>query len=400
MRNLFLLLSLIMLASCTVKTLEPVEMYKARELPNGPVTTRNAAMFNLEAPLRCNVNWDEQEVISAVPFNKSAVEVIRDDEGDNLPRYFVKDFSFATMPSEEAVARLVKQAGIKIVVKDGPYVKISAEKLRGEMKDIIDMVSSASGFFYRYDEKNKILNLSREEKFRVKMPKSETMLLGILDVIRGNGIKEVLVDWEDMTITFTADAEKKAKVEDLIGYLDKEPVLIAFDVNVFRVFPQDGENGIKWQSLLKYYGSSAIKLSSRGVLGRILVTSSEINSKNIGNFFLNNASFQQVAEGKFVVPNSWRSRFDVGRCGRREDPEADLSILSKATLDKNNRLSTEITLDTLRGELTKFDVRNRFGENFLIIGVPSSAFGIADDFETVVLMSPRIVRVVKTASKK
>ena len=75
------------------------------------------------------------------------------------------------------------------------------------------------------------------------------------------------------------------------------------------------------------------------------------------------------------MPNSWRSRFDVGRCGRREDPESDLSILSKATLDENNRLSTEITLDTLRGELTKFDVRNRFGENFLIIGIPSSAFG-------------------------
>ena len=77
-----------------------------------------------------------------------------------------------------------------------------------------------------------------------------------------------------MTITFTADSERKAKVEELIGYLDKEPILIAFDVNVFRVFPKDGKNGIKWQSLLNHYGSSAIKLSSRGVLGRVLVTSS------------------------------------------------------------------------------------------------------------------------------
>ena len=77
-----------------------------------------------------------------------------------------------------------------------------------------------------------------------------------------------------------------------------------------------------------------------------------------------------VAEGKFVVPNLWFSRFDIGKCGRRDSIEADLSILAKASLEKGNRIFSDITLEATNGQITHFDVRSRLGENFLIIGIP------------------------------
>ena len=59
-----------------------------------------------------------------------------------------------------------------------------------------------------------------------------------------------------------------------------------------------------------------------------------------------------------------------------------------------------MVLDTTEGEITKFKVRNKLGENFLIIGLPSEIFGpAAQGTETIVYIVPRLVRMLKTDEK-
>ena len=74
--------------------------------------------------------------------------------------------------------------------------------------------------------------------------------------------------------------------------------------------------------------------------------------------------------------------------------------IAKAEIEKSNRIFSVITLDTTDGEITKFKVRNKLGENFLIIGLPSEIFGPAvEGTETIVYIVPRLVRLLKTDEK-
>ncbi len=71
-----------------------------------------------------------------------------------------------------------------------------------------------------------------------------------------------------------------------------------------------------------------------------------------------------VAEGKFVVPNLWFARFDIGKCAARDSIESGLSVLAKASLEHDNRIFSDITLEATNGQITHFNVREPTGREF------------------------------------
>ena len=74
-----------------------------------------------------------------------------------------------------------------------------------------------------------------------------------------------------------------------------------------------------------------------------------------------------------------------------------MSILAKASVEKKNEIFSEITLEETDGQVTQFKIRNKLGENFLIIGLPNELFGIqSPKSETIVFMVPRLIRTLKT----
>ena len=223
------------------------------------------------------------------------------------------------------------------------------------------------------------------------------IMLGLLDVLRGAGITDVTVDWDDYSITMDADYELVNKIQNLIKYFTDNPVLITFDVSVLRLQPYNGQD-VKWQNLLKNFEFGTIKTTKTGVIGRVLTASNELNLQNLQQFLSQQARVEVISQGKFIVPEQWYARFDVGKCGKRRSAEADLSILAKTSLEKeDNRLFSEITLDSTGGEITKFNMRSRLGENFVIFGIPNQIFSDGSSHsETVVFMVPRIIRTLKT----
>ena len=361
-------------------------------------TTKGAAELDLETPLRCKVNWNRQEMISAVPYNAAAFSLARNGLNDMLPRYEVNGFSFKSMQAEKALLKLDKEAGIKLIAKDPPYARISGENLRGEFSEVVNMITDAAEIFYSYDAERKLMRLSRRANFTLYVPHSRQVMLALLDVIRGSGITDIVTDWGDYSITFTSDYETKKKIVDLVEYFKSNPVLVAYDVSVFRVYPADKENGINWQSALEAFDFSTLNTSQAGVIGRVLSTSNDLNITTLREFLgPQQAAIVPVAQGRFSVPNLWFSRFDIGKCGIREAMEADLSILAKASFEKNNWIFSHITLDSTQGELAQYNVRSKLGENLMIIGLPNEIFGTKTPAsETVIFMVPRIVRGVKT----
>ncbi len=403
--KIFVLFAVFVLSACEIwhdKNPENVvrtPVYTAKvEGPTYPEirTTQGANRLDLESPLRCSVNWNTQQMISTIPYNLTAFNLVRNGTNDLLPRFEVTGFSFDTMPAERALLKLTKEAGIKLVAKDAPYASISAENLRGELSEVIDMITEAAEIYYTYNANNKTLRISRKANFSLYVPQSRPILLAILDVLRGAGITDFTADFDDYSITFNGDYELKNQVLNLINYFEENPILIAFDVRVFTLYPFQDKD-IDWQAMTSVFDFGAIKSSRTGVLGRVLTTSNDINVGTLKAFLGRQARVEPVAEGKFVVPNVWFSRFDIGKCAPRSSKEADLSILAKASFEQNDKIFTDLTLESRDGEITSFDVRSKLGENFLIIGLPNGIFGVNKPrSETIVFMVPRIIKTLKT----
>jgi len=401
--SLFLYITVILSSCSFMQSEDPEEKPRAQVDYIYPVkhdiikTTKGANELDLETPLRCYVNWDTQEMISTIPYNVSAFSLVRNDRNDTMPKYEVNGFSFETMPAEKAFRKLLKEADIKVVAKDAPYTSISAENLRGDLSGVVAMLANAAEIYASYNADKKQITLSRKVNYSLFVPQSKMIMLGLLDVLRGAGITNITVDWDDYSITMDADYELVNKIQNLIKYFTDNPILITFDVSVLRLYPYNGQD-VKWQNLLKNFEFGTIKTTKTGVIGRVLTASNELSLQNLQQFLSQQASVEIISQGKFIVPEHWYSRFDVGKCGKRNSSEADLSVLARSSLEKEDgRLFSEITLDSTGGEITKFNMRSRLGENFVIFGIPNQLFGNNQpNSETVVFMVPRIIRTLKT----
>ena len=343
-------------------------------------TTFRANDLDLETPLRCNVNWKTQEMVQILPHNNVSFRIERNDVNDELPDFEVRNFTFDNIPAEQALLKLTQEAN-------------------GSFKEVVEMISRSADLFYRYDAKTNSLILSRRASFTLYAPSSRTLLLGFLDILRGAGITDVVTNWRDYTVSFETNLETMNKINELIADFENNPAMIMYDVSVFRVIPKE-PCGVVWNDLLKDFKFGTIATAQTGVIGRMLTVTNDLSLEQLQKFVAKYATIENISEGRFVVPTRWFSRFDVGRCGKLDNMEYPLSILARASLEKNNRIYSEVTLDTTEGEITKFKVRNQLGENFLIIGLPSEIFGSAfQGTETIVFIVPRLVRMLKTDEK-
>lgn len=359
-------------------------------------TPDGANALDLETPLRCNVNWKTQQMTLTLPFNNYAFKLVRADINDSLPRFEVTGFTFETMPAEKALYKLTKEAGITLAAEDAPYTSLSGEDLKGEFTDVVNMITQAAEIYYSYDEEKNVVTLKRRVQMRLYTPHSRPIILALLDVMRGAGITDMTTNWADYSITFDADYELENKIKTLIGYFDSNPVLTAYDVSVFKIYPNDGCD-VEWAGLLDTFEFGTITTAQTGVIGRVLTTTNEISLEKLRQFLGKRANIVSVSEGKFVVPNLWMSRFDIGKCGKMECAESQLSILAKASVEPDNHIVTDVTLETTDGQITKFNVRNQLGENFMIIGLPNELFGQSNPrSETVIFMVPRLIKTLKT----
>lgn len=362
-------------------------------------TTFRANDLDLETPLRCNVNWKTQEMVQILPHNNVSFKLERNDVNNDLPEFEVRDFSFDNIPAEQALFNLTNEAGIKLVAKDAPYPMLYGKNINGSFKEVVEMISKSADLFYRYDAKMNSIILSRRASFTLYIPSSRTLMIGFLDVLRGAGITDMVTNWRDYSISFETNLETMNKITELVNDFENNPTMVMYDVNIFKAKAKEA-CGIVWNDLLKDFDFGSIATTQTGVIGRMLTVTNDISIERLKGFVEKYATIEDISEGRFVVPTQWFSRFDIGRCGKVDNMEYPLSLLAKAEIEKNNRILSEITLDTTEGEITKFKARNRLGENFLIIGLPSEIFGTTEQgTETIVFIVPRLVRMLKTDEK-
>jgi hypothetical protein len=370
------------------------------------LTTDTARRFSLEIPRRCRVDWDNQNVLSVLP--EEPIDMERLDLGDSLPPFNVQDYNFEKKTVAEALTNLLDGTNIRVIEDQKIPDKISADIKSGGLSDAVELVSKMTRSYYSYDDDSRELHLKSNATFLIKMPKDDMVVMALIDALRGVELRNMLINWDDKTVTFEGDYQTEKEVRNVIGDVGSRNFLIAYDLDVYRVYPKT-ENPIVWMNMLPAFGDKNIKMSIPGVMGRALVVSPEINTKTLQEFLSAQANLVLISEGTFVIPNGWSSRFDIGQCTKEDRLETDLIIGARGKYRDyggKEKVDSKIVLRTAQGEVANFSVPMNLGDNMLIVGIPTHAFvqdeqtTISPFAELVVFISPKIVSIIPSDSSE
>lgn len=367
------------------------------------LTTDTARRFSIELPKRCSVDWNNQSVVSVVPEEK--IEVVRLDMGDELPDLQVSDYEFKQLTVKQALDKLLSGTDIAVVEDDQGIEKITGAIQSGRLSDAVELMAKMGRTYFSYDAAAAELHLTHRAKWMIKMPRDETIIMALLDAMHGADMRNLLVNWQDKTVVFEGNYQTEREVARIIADISSKKYMIAWDIDVYRVYPKT-DNPIIWMNLLPAFGDKNVRMSIPGVVGRALVVGPEINTKTLQEFLSQQSNVVLISQGTFSVPNGWQSRFDIGQCGKEERLETDLII--GATGKYGNfggykKIDAKIVLRTSQGELSSFTIPSSIGDNYVIIGIPTHSFVttpetlISPFAELVVFMSPRIISIVDAA---
>ncbi len=367
------------------------------------LTTDTARRFSIELPKRCDVNWDNQSVVSVVPSEK--IEMIRLGAGDDLPQLQVSDYEFKNQTVKRALDKLLDGTDVAVVEDEGLYEKITGTISSGSLADAVELMTKMGRVYYSYDDDTGELHLTHRAKWLIKMPQDETIIMALLDAMHGADMRNLLVDWADKTVVFEGNYQTEREVARMIADVSAKKYMLAWDIDVYRVYPRT-DNPIVWMNLLPAFGEKNVRMSIPGVVGRALVVGPEINTKTLQEFLGQQANVVLVSQGTFAIPNGWQSRFDIGQCGREERLETDLIIGATGRYGDyggRNKVDAKIVLRTSQGELSSFEIPSTVGDNYVIIGIPTHSFVTTPETlvspyaELVVFMSPRVIAIADNA---
>jgi hypothetical protein len=367
------------------------------------LTTDTAQKFAIDLPKRCKVDWDNQSILSILP--STPVEIVRLNKGDDLPDFSVEDFSFKKKSVPGVLEKLLEGTKIKIVTSEKLPDLISGEITSGTLEDAVELICKLGKTYYTYDDDTKELRISSRGKWLMKMPKDQYVIMALIDAMHGSDLRNLMTNWEDKTLVFEGNYQTEKKVRDIVSDIGNKKFLVAWDMDVYRVYPRT-DNPIVWMNMLPAFGEKNVKMSIPGVVGRLLVVSPEINTKTLQSFLAQQSNVVLISQGTFVIPNGWQSRFDIGQCSREDRLETDLIIGATGKYGKYadmKKVDAKIALRTTNGELASFDVPTTLGDNYVIIGIPTHSFVTTPETlinpfaELVVFMSPRVISIVDSA---
>lgn len=366
---------------------------KSRITPvNRPVSTaQSVENLNLESPFRCDVkDYGDIEVMSTLflkpdDFVLKQIEII-----DALPRFEVNGFSFGTMPIDEALQLLLKEAGIKVFAQDRVYPQLNASDLYGELEPVVAELTRAGDVFYKYDATAKRLTVSKRAQFELSLPQNRTVVFAVLDALRGAGIKTAVPNWKKHSIVLTLSRSEEEKVNSLMEQILTEGKLLIADTKVYALSPAKAD----WQDVVTRFGAGRIYTASNGMVGKILTTGHKSKAEDLLAMLPPNFKASLLSEGIAIVPHGWKMRFDVGRCARQENKVSSLSVLLNAQIKDPQKTEVTVSLDTTAGDISTFNVWSAVDEELAVIGIPGSVAGLGIDGELFITLKLRFIRLV------
>ncbi|MCL1902407.1 MAG: hypothetical protein FWG18_02130, partial [Alphaproteobacteria bacterium] len=181
------------------------------------LTTDTARRFALDLPKRCTVNWDNQRVLSVLP--EDHIEIVQLDRGDPLPEFAVENYSFEDMSVKDALTKLLQGTNINVIMDENIPDKITGTIKSGELSDAIELMTRMGKTYFTYDDSLRDLHIKRRASFLMKMPHDQNIVMALLDAMRGAGIGNLLVNWEDNTLSFDGNHQTEKEARQIVADL-------------------------------------------------------------------------------------------------------------------------------------------------------------------------------------
>ena len=353
-----------------------------------PKTT--ARFSNIETPFRCSTNrYDNLKIATTIPVTDKDFKLTFFDKMDDLPRYEVNGLTFKKKPIDEALQLLLDEADITVYTEDGFYPTMDAEDVFGELTDVVNELTESGEIFYRYDAVKKELYLSRKARFELQLPDNRTVMLAMLDALRGAGISDARPNWKNNTILTTLTAAEKKTVEELLSYILEDGHLLLADTRVYTARPKTPM--VNWQKVIRRFGAGRVYTANNGLVGKILSIGNQIPEQQFMSTVGTEFAVLPVSQGVAIVPNGWKMRFNVGQCSLG-DKLSTLSILVNAQIRTPEKVEANITLDSKKGELSSFNTVSAIDNELIVVGVPAPD---SKGEELLATFKLRLIRLVK-----
>ena len=336
---------------------------------NAQVRQASPAVYvDAEMPFRCVLPGVDKQVSNTIVLTPDDFSFVSLQSGDMLPRYAVNGYNFDNKPVNEALAGLVKSAGIKVLSPQTEYAYLDGRNIRGELSAVLEQLADAGDVFYNYKDATKTLTLLRRAEFALNVPKSKVVLMAVLDALRGSEIENLHIDWEKYQIRMTVSPEELRKAKNLVRQILDDSYLLAADIIGYQAVPY--ANAGEWQGVLNE-STGLIASIGRAAVGRSVV----LRSKTSAESFLSRAesAFQltPIVAGESVVPNGWQMRFNVNECANNMLPFPSMAIIMKTRIKDQSSERTQITINTANGVLASFDIASSLNQEVVLIGLPT-----------------------------
>lgn len=327
-----------------------------------------AVYADLELPFRCVLSGTEKQISNTVALTPDDFSFLPFNAGDTLPRYAVQDYHFEGLPINKVLDEILSPLKIKVVAPKTEFPCLDGQNVNGELSAVVTQLAEASDVFYTYKASTKTLTLLRRTEYVLTVPKYKSVLMAMLDALRGSGVENLTIDWEKYQIHMVVSMEELQKAQQLVQRILKDSYLLSADIETYQAvpYPRQGE----WQAVFNQ-SAPLIATVGRAVTGRSVVLNTRTQMESFLDKVRANYQLTPLVAGQAVVPNGWQMRFNLNECSNNMLPYPDMSVVIKTKIKDHDHEQSEVTLNTSDGVLTTFNFNSSLNQEIALVGIPT-----------------------------
>ncbi len=351
-------------------------------------TNASLSTIDVEKPFHCNMPQSAQDtIITNIAISPNQFKLTSAFTSNNMPRYEVNGYSFENTPLDEALQTLVQSANIQVYAGDSHYIELNATDIFGELSQVVDELTQVGNSFYEYDDKKQILYLKKSADFILKVPTNKLLMLAVVDTLSSAGIRQVVPNWNTGDISLNLTRQQEQKVQQVLNQLLSNQSLLVADTNVYAL----AQSNANWTQILKQLDFKNIHILTDGLMGKIISYAPQTNDILL-NILGQHQTMEKISSGVALVPNTWKTQFDIGKCATQQLFKNPLSLILKPTID-GAMVNLKTTVAAKNSELSSYNINTNIGDTIAIIGL--QAPHITNTPEVIITLNLKLIRLIK-----
>jgi len=269
----------------------------------------------------------EVEIPDESPF---VLYPLKGESDVRLPNKPISNLHLSEVSLYDGLRLLLDGTGVALSFEGGQaqgnrYQATMINGLEGNLPDVVEKLSQAFGFFYRFD--NGVLKVFQEAPFALELPPvlHDDSLASLSNTLQFLGAKDVYLDRTARILTFVTNRQRFETISQYIDRIRATRSMLIYDLSLYQVdLTDNNQTGITWNKFNVYGGGQAsapiantAPTSSTGALSMGLI----FNNKNFAldalvNFLKTQGTVRTVSQPRIVIMSGSKGKIRIGQSTR------------------------------------------------------------------------------------